>query len=259
VTVAEGPGHRRDTDFLLAVSGLGEAVRDAGVRFVDLNLDATAIRTIPGRRLSGLERFHLPRTVTDADYVVSMPKMKTHHLVGITISLKNVFGMLPGAIYGWPKNFFHFRGVPGSILDANRTVAPDLALVDGVVGMEGDGPLNGRGVASGVVVVGADLASVDATCCRLMGLVPEGVGYLVQAAAIHGPIHPGGIRVVGPPLAGGRGGGGSWGPAAAPPAPPPRGGPGGGGPPLASLVRPFQPASSFPRLADRRWPRETHG
>jgi uncharacterized protein (DUF362 family) len=227
VTVAEGPGHRRDTDFLLAVSGLGEAVRDAGVRFVDLNLDETSIRTIPGRRLSGLARLHLPRTVTDADYVVSMPKMKTHHLVGITVSLKNVFGMLPGAIYGWPKNFFHFRGVPGSILDANRTIAPDLALVDGVVGMEGDGPLNGRGVASGVVVVGADLASVDATCCRLMGLRPEGVGYLVQAAAIHGPIHAAGIRVVGPPL--------------------------------ASLVHPFRPASSFPQLADRRWPREARG
>lgn len=225
VTVAEGPGHRRDTDFLLAVSGLGETLRDAGVRFVDLNLDATSIRAIPGRRLSGLERLHLPRTVTDADYVVSMPKMKTHHLVGITVSLKNVFGILPGSRYGWPKNFFHFRGIGASILDANRTAAPDLALVDGVVGMQGDGPLNGDAVASGVVVVGADLASVDATCCRLMGLVPERVGYLVQAAAVHGPIHAGGIRVVGPPL--------------------------------ESLVRPFRPATSLPHLADARWPRGT--
>ena len=227
VTVAEGPGHRRDTDFLLAASGLGEACRDAGVRFVDLNLDTTTTRPIPGRRLSGLERFHLPRTITDADYVVSMPKMKCHHLVGVTVSLKNVFGMLPGAVYGWPKNFFHWQGVPGSILDANRTVAPDLAIVDGVVGMEGDGPLNGTAVASGVVVVGADLASVDATCCRLMGLVPERVAYLVHAAAIHGPIHTAGIRVVGPPL--------------------------------ASIVRPFRPATSFPELADGRWPREARG
>lgn len=227
VTVAEGPGHRRDTDFLLAVSGLGETLRDAGVRFVDLNLDTTTLRPIPGPRLSGLAHLHLPRTVTDADYVVSLPKMKTHHLVGVTISLKNAFGMLPGTVYGWPKSVFHFQGLAGSILDANRTVAPDLALVDGVVGMEGDGPLNGQGVESGVVVVGPDLASVDATCCRLMGLVPERVAYLVRAAAVHGPIRADAIRVVGPPL--------------------------------DSLVRPFRPAVSFPELADHRWPREVTG
>jgi uncharacterized protein (DUF362 family) len=58
---------------------------------------------------------------------------------------------------------------------------PDLAVVDGIVGMEGDGPLNGTAKPMGVLVMGCDLVAVDATCCRLMQLDPEKVGYLVMA------------------------------------------------------------------------------
>jgi uncharacterized protein (DUF362 family) len=201
VVVAEGPGHRRDTDYLLGASGLGEVVRRAGVRFVDLNLDTSRPHPIPGGGMTGLEFLHLPQTLTNAAYVVSMPKMKTHHWVGVTLSLKNLFGVLPGTAYGWPKNFFHWIGIPASILDVNRTVMADLAIVDGVVGMEGDGPLNGEGVKSGAVVVGEALAAVDATCCRLMGIDPTKVPYLAAAAARHGSIASRDITIEGTPIA----------------------------------------------------------
>jgi uncharacterized protein (DUF362 family) len=218
VIVGEGPGHRRDTDYLLAASGLGEVVRRAGVRFVDLNLDTNGAQPIPGGGVSGLRRLHLPRTVTDAAYVVSVPKMKTHHLVGVTLSLKNLFGVVPGTAYGWPKNLLHWHGIERAIVDIAATVQPDLAVVDGIVGMDGDGPLWGRPVGAGVVVVGDALASVDATCCRLMGFRPEAVPYLVAAAETHGAIAAGRIEVAGPPL--------------------------------ASLVRPFTPAVDFSGLRE---------
>jgi uncharacterized protein (DUF362 family) len=76
----------------------------------------------------------------------------------------------------------------------------DLAIVDGVVGMEGDGPLNGQAVKSGVAVVGEALAAVDATCCRLMGIDPTTVPYLAEAAAHHGSIAMADITVEGAPL-----------------------------------------------------------
>jgi uncharacterized protein (DUF362 family) len=201
VVVAEGPGHRRDTDFLLAASGLREVVRRAGVRFTDLNLDPARAHPIPGGGVTGLGQLYLPVTLTEADYVVSMPKMKTHHWVGVTLSLKNLFGVLPGTAYGWPKNLLHWRGIPGSILDVNRTVGADLAIVDGVIGMEGDGPVGGDPVRSGAVVVGTALAAVDATCCRLMGLRPELVPYLVAAARHHGSIRAADVAVSGTPIA----------------------------------------------------------
>jgi uncharacterized protein (DUF362 family) len=64
-------------------------------------------------------------------------------------------------------------------VDIAATRTPDLAIVDGIVGMEGDGPLNGTPKPMGVLVMGSDLVAVDATCCRLMQLDPERVGYLV--------------------------------------------------------------------------------
>ena len=66
-----------------------------------------------------------------------------HHWAGATLSLKNLFGILPGICYGWPKNELHWRGIPHSIIDIALTQTPDLAIVDGITGMEGDGPLNG--------------------------------------------------------------------------------------------------------------------
>ena len=64
--------------------------------------------------------------------------------------------------------------------DIALTRTPDLAIVDGIVGMEGDGPLNGTPRPLGAVIMGTDLLAVDATCCRLMKLNPERVGYLVM-------------------------------------------------------------------------------
>src|SRR5262249_47180354 len=125
---------------------------------------------------------YLSRTIDTADVVISLPKLKTHHWAVATLSLKNLFGTLPGICYGWPKNELHWRGIDNSIVDIALTRTPELAVVDGLVGMEGDGPLNGTPRAAGVLVMGADLLAVDATCCRLMQLDPEKVGSLVLGA-----------------------------------------------------------------------------
>jgi uncharacterized protein (DUF362 family) len=111
--------------------------------------------------------------------LISLPKLKTHHWAGATLSLKNLFGTLPGICYGWPKNELHWRGIDNSIVDIALTRTPDLAIVDGVIGMEGDGPLNGTARPLGALIMGSDLLAVDATCCRLMQLDPERIGYLV--------------------------------------------------------------------------------
>ena len=57
--------------------------------------------------------------------------------------MKNLFGVMPGLYYGWPKNVLHHAGIGGSILDINAAVKPHLAIVDGIIGMEGDGPIMG--------------------------------------------------------------------------------------------------------------------
>ena len=84
--------------------------------------------------------------------------------------MKNLFGVMPGIVYGWPKNVLHFSGIPNSILDINATVRPTLAIVDGIVGMDGDGPIMGNPKPVGAVVMGSNFAAVDATCVRFDGI-----------------------------------------------------------------------------------------
>jgi uncharacterized protein (DUF362 family) len=201
VVVAEGPGHWRNVQFLVNESGLGDVLRAHGVRFVDLNHDEPVKVTNLGR-CTGLDHLYLSRTVLSAEVFVSLPKLKTHHWAGATLSLKNLFGTLPGICYGWPKNELHWRGIPNSIVDIALTHTPHLAIVDGIIGMEGDGPLNGTAKPVGALVMGADLVAVDATCCRLMGLPPERLPTLMLAAEKRlGQLREEQIPQVGEPIA----------------------------------------------------------
>ena len=199
VLVAEGPGHRRDTELLLEESGLANALKSVNAKFVDLNLDPIHPVEIKGN-LTGLGRLWLPRTILDADIVVSMPKMKTHHWVGATLSMKNMFGVAPGAKYGWPKNVLHWRGIENSILDIVLTVRPAFAIVDAVVGMEGDGPIHGRPVKTGAIVIGDNLSAVDATGARIMGLRPGNVAYLSMMLQHGGTLTSSRIQQLGEPV-----------------------------------------------------------
>jgi uncharacterized protein (DUF362 family) len=185
VLVGEGPGNERDTEAIVEMIHLRDWLGPLPGRFVDLNVDD--VSKVPTRtRASKLKELYLPRTVLEADFVVSMPKLKTHHWAGITLSLKNMFGVVPGNCYGWPKNALHWAGLTRSILDINATVRPDFAIVDGIIGMEGHGPIQGAPKTSGVLVAGDDPVAVDATCARIMGLVPERVDYLAQAGLLLG-------------------------------------------------------------------------
>jgi uncharacterized protein (DUF362 family) len=197
---AEGQGHCRDTHWVLEQSGLGRMLEEAGIEFVDLNHDD--VFKVPNRLgISSLKNLMLPRTLQRADFIVSMPKMKTHHLAGVTLSMKNLFGVMPGICYGWPKNLLHYAGIGESILDITAAVRPHLSIVDGIIGMEGDGPIMGTPKNSGVLVFGTNLPAVDATASRLMGINPRGIQYLVRASGSLGPIAEGHIEQRGEPLA----------------------------------------------------------
>jgi uncharacterized protein (DUF362 family) len=187
VKVGEGPGHVRDTEMALVESGVQQALDDAGLEFADLNYEAVGWRANRGGA-SRLEGFWLPQSVLQADLVVSLPKMKTHHWAGLTASMKNFYGVIPGIKYGWPKNVLHHYGIPQTVLDINATLPRTATVVDAIDCMEGDGPIMGSLKQMGLLVVGANLPAVDATVARLMGLDPERVEYLALAEDRLGPI-----------------------------------------------------------------------
>jgi uncharacterized protein (DUF362 family) len=135
--------------------------------------------------------------VVEADVVVSMPKMKTHHWAGVTLSLKNCFGCVPGRVYGWPKNVLHWAGLTEAIVDVAAVVRPDLQIVDGIVGMQGNGPIQGTAMPAGLLVFGDDPVATDVTAARLMGFDASRVPSIVEAARFLGQGDPDRIQQVG--------------------------------------------------------------
>jgi uncharacterized protein (DUF362 family) len=189
VVIGEGPGHRRDVEYLLEGTGLRDVLADLRLRFVDLNHDD--VRRVPLKsRFTEMDGIWLPVELLQSDYIVSMPKLKTHHLAGMTASMKNLFGTVPGAVYGWPKNVLHFHGIEQSIIDLVATIRPHLAIVDAILAMEGDGPIMGRPRPVGFVGMGTDLVAVDATCARIIGLDPGKMPYLSVAGEFLGNADP---------------------------------------------------------------------
>jgi uncharacterized protein (DUF362 family) len=202
VVVGEGPGHQRDVEHLLKDTGLGRVLREHRARYVDLNEDA--VRSVAlASTFTTLGHLYFPETVLGADLLVSMPKLKTHHWAGVTLSMKNLFGVVPGAVYGWPKNALHYAGINESILDINSTLSlPRFAIVDGIVGMEGNGPIQGKARRCGVLVFGDDLVAVDATCARIMTLEPTQVACLAEADRFLGNVAESRIVQLAEPVSG---------------------------------------------------------
>ena len=185
VTVAEGPGHHRDTDLLLHDTGLGDHLAHRHIRFVDLNRDEL-IKTKLQANYSGLGHLWLPRTVLASDFVVSMPKVKTHHWTGVTLSMKNMFGIVPGSRYGWPKNVLHWAGIHESILDICAAVRPHFVIADGIVAMEGDGPLHGNAKELQIILLSDDIVTADSVLTSVLGLDPFRIRYIQEAGRFLG-------------------------------------------------------------------------
>ena len=197
VVIGEGPGHRRDTYALAEMARYRGEIPKFDALFVDLNRDDVS----PVQGFANRREIYLPNTALRADLVVSLAKMKTHHWAGATLSMKNFFGLVPGSVYGWPKNELHQIGIPESIVELTRVFRRSFAIVDGIVGMEGNGPIQGTPKSAGVLVMGSDLPAVDSTCCRIMGIDPAKVEYLAMAADVLGVTEEARIEQRGEPVA----------------------------------------------------------
>ena len=170
---------------LISTGGTATALRDAGLRFADLNYQEA--RALPNRgRLTKLDEFSFPRAVVEADLVVSMPKLKTHGFQQFTGAVKNLFGCIPGL----EKAQFHLKlpdrdDFGGMLVDLMLACKPTLAIMDAVVGMEGDGPAGGTPRHVGALLASPDSLALDVVASSMAGLDPMEV-YTNRAAARRG-------------------------------------------------------------------------
>ncbi len=154
-------------------SGLLELLKEMDVEFMNLSTDEVEVHEVAGFRLK------IPKTVLGADRVINLPKMKTSGPTLVTLSLKNLFGLLANR----DKKRMH-KALDEILPHLGKVVRQDMIIVDGIVAMEGNGPLVGNPVHMGLIVAGVDPVAVDSTCARIMGFDPREVKHIVRAAEL---------------------------------------------------------------------------
>jgi len=169
IVVGDGPNvgtHRKGVD-ILARLGVRALCAHYGVECVDLNQSPTTqVQVATGP-------VHVSRVCLEADYVISLPKIKTHAEAGLSCAVKN----LMGCVAGTDKRLMH-ADLTANLVRLNEAVKPHLILVDGLIGMEGNGPGDGKPRRLDLLLAGTDAFLLDLRVARLVGLDWSQIPYL---------------------------------------------------------------------------------
>lgn len=198
VSLGDSPG-TGELSAALRRSRIGSVAEELGASIGDFktSVEIERAENVVGRRLP------LAKAVSDADVVITLPKLKTHAQMGFTCALKNQFGL----IVGTEKSLWHYRlqdrdWLAALMIDINQLARPSLAIVDAIIGMEGHGPSGGDPREIGALVVGGDITAVDAVCCDLVGIDPASLPLMRAARrAGYGTGEKAQIELFGTPLA----------------------------------------------------------
>jgi len=169
-------------------TGMKEVAEEKGIELIDLDQEHPLELTIPKGTI--VKKIKVSGTLREFGFIISVPVMKTHMHTRVTLSIKNMKGLL------WrrekarlhqlrcdPRLVQGYKELDMAISDMATVLLPHLAIIDGSVGMEGMGPAYGKKKAMGVIVVGANALSADAVASRIMGFDPESIPHLKLCAA----------------------------------------------------------------------------
>jgi uncharacterized protein (DUF362 family) len=175
VYVVESDATITSADRAFEKTGMKDMCERNGVEYLNLRYvkDKVELAIPDGEALKSIT---VPRLVTEAA-VISAAKLKTHVNTGVTLGMKNMFGLLPEKF----KGKYHLKGISKVIVDINTVLKPALTVIDGFVGMEGSGPTDGTPVQMNLIIAGTDTVATDATACRIMGIDPHEIKHIRRA------------------------------------------------------------------------------
>lgn len=173
--LCETPGTEFDREATYTILGVEKFCAENGIRIVRIDpeggdQDWVEVRPKGAKRL---HHFRVPRLLSEACFI-NLPVLKTHVVSTMTLGMKNPMGILPRP----DRRAMHTFGIDQCIVDMNRGIKPDLTIVDGSVGQDGEGPLYGDKTDLQVLVAGRDSLAVDLVCCQVVGVKPRDIPHL---------------------------------------------------------------------------------
>jgi uncharacterized protein (DUF362 family)/Pyruvate/2-oxoacid:ferredoxin oxidoreductase delta subunit len=176
--LCETPGTEFDRDATYAILGVEQFCQENNIRILKVDPEGGEEdwMEVQPQGAKRLRRFRVPRILREAR-LINLPVLKTHVVSTMTLGMKNPMGILPRP----DRRSMHTFGIDQCIVDMNRGIKPDLTIVDGSVGQDGEGPLYGDRADLQVLVAGRDSLAVDLVCCQLVGVKPRDIPHLKLA------------------------------------------------------------------------------
>jgi uncharacterized protein (DUF362 family)/NAD-dependent dihydropyrimidine dehydrogenase PreA subunit len=173
--LCESPGTEFDREATYTILGVEKFCAENGIHIIRVDpeggeQDWIELRPKGAKRL---HRFRVPRFLQAACFI-NLPVLKTHVVSTMTLGMKNPMGILPRP----DRRAMHTLGIDQCIVDMNRGIKPDLTIVDGSVGQDGEGPLYGEKADLQVLVAGRHSLAVDLASCQLVGVKPRDIPHL---------------------------------------------------------------------------------
>jgi len=169
---------RRSLSKAYAQTGIKRMAEEEGI---PLNYDTGSKKVIipDGKKL---KKVSICNYVLKADKIIGIPKLKTHSLQYLTLACKNMFGAVPGLSKAKYHALFPGKMAFGEmILELCTHLKPHLFIMDGILGMHGQGPAGGDPVDIGISLASTDFAAIDITVCKLINIEPAGIPVLKKA------------------------------------------------------------------------------
>lgn len=175
VFVVESDATTTSADKAFEATGMKEMCENNGVECLNLRYEKEKVR-VDVQNGEAIGSIRVPRIVTESA-IISAAKLKTHRSTGVTLGMKNMFGLLPDKF----KAKYHFKGINKVLVDINTVLQPTITVIDGFVGMEGRGPAGGKPVQMNLIIAGTDPVATDSTACRVMGIDPHEISHICKA------------------------------------------------------------------------------
>ncbi len=160
ITIGEGTnsGYYRNNISVISRLKVDELAKYYSVKVIDLNYSEPVYIDFEKGVKAGIAK-----EVVESEFLINMPKLKTHFEVGMSVCLKNLMGCLVGQEN---KKKTH-QSLARNILHINEHLKPDIHIVDGIIAMEGLGPTRGTPIHTGLVIAGTDPFLIDLLCAKI--------------------------------------------------------------------------------------------
>ena len=193
--VADGSSKSVDYDTISVAKtiGLYDIIKKHDVEFVDLDNAKTIKTKVPNGK--AFKYLNVPEVILKADKIINIPKIKTHHLTGMTCAIKN----LQGIVSGYEKLKTHALGLHQPLADLPKVFKCDLTIIDGLCGMEGIGPFYGEPVPLGLIIASDNILAADFVACEVMGADYSRIKHIKLCFEDHN-FNPQKVVVVGEPI-----------------------------------------------------------